>query len=258
MAGQEGSPADRPARVTGDEARRIKREDLGIPGRSKHEKRAAVPVKGRTKAAGTRERTYRFRFHPSPGQADQLVRTFGACRWVYNRGLDLRREGWERHRVSIGYAETCRALTGWRRAEETSWLREVSSTVLQQSLRHLDGAFKRFSREGITDAGWGALLRRLAYKAEWYGRTLVVVDPRYPSTRICSRCQSVEGPTDLSVRVWTCASCGATHDRDGNAAVNLREEGLRLYRLVVGADPGERVAPPLIRAVDLATYGQAV
>lgn len=464
MAGQEGSPAERPTRVTGDEARRIKREDLGIPGRSKHEKRAAAPMKGRTKAAGTRERTYRFRFYPSPGQADQLVRTFGACRWVYNRGLDLRREGWERHRVSIGYAETCRALTGWRRAEETSWLRDVSSTVLQQSLRHLDGAFKRFFREaaryprgkkkgrsrdsatyvrtgfrwvedpdrpgtglvtlakqsepldvrwsralpsgahpvkvtvtrdragryflsvlveesvsrlspaagkavgldvgitslvtlddgskvdhprllrryrarlarlqrqlhrkrrgsrnrekarlaiarlyarigdvrrdlldqlttrlvrenqvlvvegldieglkgrrsgmdkrlrarlneGITDAGWGALLRRLAYKAEWYGRTLVVVDPHFPSTRICSHCRAVEGPTDLSVRVWTCAACGATHDRDGNAAVNLREEGLRLYRLVVGAEPGEREAPPLIRAVDLATYGQAI
>ncbi|MEU3659209.1 hypothetical protein AB0E77_05490 [Streptomyces sp. NPDC032940] len=46
--------------------------------------------------------------------------------------------------MNVGFAETCRALTGWKQAEETAWLKEVSSTVLQQSLRHLDQAFGRF------------------------------------------------------------------------------------------------------------------
>ncbi len=51
---------------------------------------------------------------------------------------------WQKHRVSLGFAETCRALTGWKRVRETAWLKETSSTVLQQSLRHLDSAFSRF------------------------------------------------------------------------------------------------------------------
>ncbi|WKU46357.1 helix-turn-helix domain-containing protein [Streptomyces sp. VNUA116] len=87
-------------------------------------------MKGRTKEAGTRERTYRYRFYPTDAQAVQLSKTFGACRWVYNQGLELRNSSWEQHRVSIGYTETCRALTGWRRAEETSWLRRYFLLVL--------------------------------------------------------------------------------------------------------------------------------
>ncbi|CAD5964864.1 MULTISPECIES: RNA-guided endonuclease InsQ/TnpB family protein [Streptomyces] len=46
--------------------------------------------------------------------------------------------------MSLGFTESCRALTGWRNAEETRWLQDVSSTVLQQALRHLDAAFGRF------------------------------------------------------------------------------------------------------------------
>lgn len=46
--------------------------------------------------------------------------------------------------MALGFAESCRALTGWRNAEGTRWLQEVSSTVLQQALRHLDAGFGRF------------------------------------------------------------------------------------------------------------------
>ncbi|MEU3775890.1 transposase [Streptomyces sp. NPDC032472] len=84
--------------------------------------------------------------YPNESQAEQLRRTFGACRWVSNEGLALRVSAWQEHHVSVGFAETSRALTGWRRASETSWLQDVSSTVLQQALRHLDTAFTRFFR----------------------------------------------------------------------------------------------------------------
>ncbi|WP_399125540.1 helix-turn-helix domain-containing protein [Streptomyces sp. ITFR-6] len=123
--------ADQPIQETGDEAKRIKREALGIADRRKHQGRTATAVKSRAKETGTQQRVYRYRFYPPPSQADQLEKTFGACRWVYNEGLALRTGAWERHRVSVGFAESCRALTGWRQASETSWLREVSSTVLQ-------------------------------------------------------------------------------------------------------------------------------
>lgn len=87
-------------------------------------------------------------------------------------------------------------------------------------------------------------MRQLRYKCGWYGRTLVIVDRFFPSTRRCSDCHTKGSSLDVSVREWTCAECGAVHDRDVNAAQNLRDEGMRLYRLVASAlPPGRR--PPL-------------
>ncbi|MDA5279069.1 transposase [Streptomyces sp. Isolate_45] len=136
--------AEQRNRVTGSEAKRLKREVLGIPDQRKHQQRGTRPLTSRAKEPGTQQRVYRYRFYPTEPQAEQLLQTFGACRWVYNEGLALRVKAWEEHRVSLGFAETSRALTGWRHARKTSWLQDVSSTVLQQSLRHLDSAFSRF------------------------------------------------------------------------------------------------------------------
>ncbi|MFF3289368.1 RNA-guided endonuclease InsQ/TnpB family protein [Streptomyces sp. NPDC003023] len=452
-----------PARIGGEAAKRVKRDALGIADRRKHQERAATPLRRRPRKPGSQQRVYRFRFYPDPSQTEQLEQTFGACRWVYNEGLALRAGAWEQHRVSVGFAETCRALTGWRRAEGTSWLRDVSSTVLQQALRHLDGAFSRFfkgtakypkrkkkhrSRDSATyvrtgfrwvedperpgtglvtlakqaepldvrwsrplpagdvpvkltvtrdragryflsvlveerieplpavflsggcepkavgldlglatlvtlddgtklehprllrkyadelarrqrdlhrrrkgsrnrekareriarlyalisdvrrdlldqfttrlvrenqvlvvedlpianlmrravgkgrrrkaklnrsivDAAWGELLRQLRYKCAWYGRTLVIVDRFFPSTRRCSSCRATGPKLDVSVREWTCQGCGAVHDRDVNAAANLRDEGMRLYWSVAMALPPGQSAPPLIRTSTL-------
>lgn len=79
--------ADRNIRVTGEEAKRVKREALCIPDRRKHHGRASTRLKSRAKEPGTQQRVYRFRFCPSPAQSEQLEKTFGACRWVYNEGL---------------------------------------------------------------------------------------------------------------------------------------------------------------------------
>lgn len=79
---------------------------------------------------------------------------------------------------------------------------------------------------GILDAGWSEFRRMLEYKAEWYGRKLIVIDRWYPSTQLCSACGAKTGPTSLDVREWTCPECGVHHDRDGNAALNLLAAGL--------------------------------
>ncbi|MEU2486575.1 zinc ribbon domain-containing protein [Streptomyces sp. NPDC012617] len=65
-------------------------------------------------------------------------------------------------------------------------------------------------------------------------------------------------PLDVSVRAWLCAECGAWHDRDVNAARNLREEGMRLYRLVSCALQSGRVPPPVIKASELPAVLPAV
>ena len=86
----------------------------------------------------------------------------------------------------------------------------------------------RFGKS-VADNGWGMFLSFLAYKLEDQGKQLVKVDRFFPSTQICSVCgYKNEKTKDLSLRAWDCPECGTHHDRDINAAVNIRNEGMRL------------------------------
>ena len=80
----------------------------------------------------------------------------------------------------------------------------------------------------IADVAWGNLVQILKYKCEWNSRELVVIDRFYPSSKSCSNCGHLLDELPLSVREWTCPSCGIHHDRDVNAAKNILNEGLNL------------------------------
>ena len=81
----------------------------------------------------------------------------------------------------------------------------------------------------ITDVSWYELTRQLAYKAYWYGRTYIKVNPFYASSQLCHICgYKNNNMKDLSIRKWICPKCNISHDRDINAAKNILKEGLRL------------------------------
>jgi len=83
--------------------------------------------------------------------------------------------------------------------------------------------------KSISDVGWGEFRRQLTYKAEWYGKKIIIMDRFFPSSQLCSACgMQWQGTKDLSVRKWTCPACGTIHDRDINAAKNILKKGLRL------------------------------
>jgi len=73
----------------------------------------------------------------------------------------------------------------------------------------------------IADANWGEIRRQLEYKSAWYGRTLVVVDQWFPSSKTCSHCGHKLDEMRLDIRQWTCPKCQTEHDRDINEAQNL-------------------------------------
>lgn len=72
----------------------------------------------------------------------------------------------------------------------------------------------------IANQSWREIRRQLEYKCEWYGKQLVIVNPRKTS-QICSSCGYDDGKHTLDIRQWTCPNCGVNHDRDINAAKNI-------------------------------------
>ena len=91
-------------------------------------------------------------------------------------------------------------------------------------------ANKKFGNGKTTmDNGYGMFRQFLQYKLEERGKYLVKVDKFFPSSQICSDCgYRNEEVKDLRIRKWTCPYCGVEHDRDVNAAINIRNEGLRI------------------------------
>jgi len=364
------------------------------------------------------QKAFKYRFFPTDEQSAQLARTFGCARYVYNQALDFRSKAWRQEKKSVGYHDTALKLTEWKKEPERTFLCEVSSVVLQQSLRNLDDAFtnffekraeypkfksrrhrqsaryaanaftfrdsqitlakqsapldiawsrplpedakllsltvsrdtanryfvsilvetdvqplkqvkaevgidvgiktlattsdgekienarplvrrekrlrilqRRLSRkvkdsnnrkkarfrvarlhtrisdirrdtlqqfttriirenqaiyvEGlnvagmvknhnlarhIADAAFGEIFRELEYKAEWYGRTYLALNRFFPSSKLCSSCGYLLDELPLSVREWDCLVCGAHHDRDINAAINIKLMGQYLLK----------------------------
>ncbi len=85
--------------------------------------------------------------------------------------------------------------------------------------------------KSISDAGWGQFLTMLKYKCEWEGKTYVEVDRFFPSSKTCHHCLHQVDSLPLEIRHWECPSCGTQHNRDINAAKNIRDEGLRILRV---------------------------
>ncbi len=289
------------------------------------------------------QKAFKYRFFPTVDQAAQLAKTFGCARYVYNRALDFRTSAWRHEKKSVDYHITSAKLTEWKKEPEKAFLSEVSSVVLQQSLRNLDTAFSNFfekrsqyptfkSKHGrqsaryatttsdgeklenprpllrrekrlkriqrrlsrkvkgsnnrkksrlkvaklhakisdtrrdtlqkfttkiirenqaifveglivagmvknhnlakhIVDAAFGEIFRELEYKAGWYGRSYLPLDRFFPSSKLCSSCGDLLEELPLSVREWECPRCGAHHDRDKNAAINILRAGRYLLKM---------------------------
>ena len=78
---------------------------------------------------------------------------------------------------------------------------------------------------------WSRFKEILTYKAGWYGRKVISIDRWFPSSKTCSHCGYIKKDLTLNDREWVCPVCCVNHDRDINAAINIKNEGLKKLNL---------------------------
>ena len=120
------------------------------------------------------------------------------------------------------------ARLDWIDKQVIGILRENQAVYVEDL--HVKGLARGRLAKSVHDASFGLFLTQLESKAQRTGRTFARVNRYFPSTRLCSDCEALTGPRGLEglkVREWVCG-CGAVHDRDGNAELNIRREGQRM------------------------------
>jgi putative transposase len=128
------------------------------------------------------------------------------------------------------HLKICNTRKDFQHKISTQLIRE-NQTIVVEDLKVSNLLKNHKLAKSISDCGWHQFTQMLEYKAKWYGRTFIRVSPNYTS-QDCSTCGSRNSELTLKDREWTCRSCNTVHDRDVNAAVNIRNRGLdKAYQL---------------------------
>lgn len=92
-------------------------------------------------------KAYKYRLKPNEKQKIFFEKSFGCARYIYNWGLNLRTEAYQKDGINISWVDICKKMTDLKKQDEMSWLNDVSNQSLQCSIRNMDSAFTRFFRE---------------------------------------------------------------------------------------------------------------
>ncbi|MEL7037318.1 MAG: helix-turn-helix domain-containing protein [Cyanobacteria bacterium J06592_8] len=163
----------------------------------------------------------KVRLYPTDEQKQALAKAFGSVRWVWNYCLELNNQAYKETGKGISGMQLKKQLLILKRKEETAWLKETYSQCLQQSVLNLS------------------------------------IDRFFPSSKTCNACLNVVESLPLDIRQWECNHCHTQHDRDINAATNIRDEGLRVIagRINGAGDPRRQ---PLASGTEATASGGSV
>ncbi len=125
-------------------------------------------------------------------------------------------------KVARAHARVADMRRDWQHKLSTAIIRENQAVYVEDLC--VVGLGRTRLAKSVHDAGWASFTAMMEYKAARYGRTFGRVDRFFPSTRMCSDCGRINEKMALNVRAWDCP-CGAAHDRDVNAAKNVKAAG---------------------------------
>ncbi|MFG3131204.1 RNA-guided endonuclease InsQ/TnpB family protein [Streptomyces tendae] len=125
-----------------------------------------------------------------------------------------------RNKVARAHAAAADARNEFHHQLSTRLIRENQAIGVENLA--VNGLARTRLAKSVHDAGWTQFVNMLEYKAARYGRTFVRIDRFEPTSQTCSTCGHRDGPKPLDVREWACSACGTLHDRDVNAAINVR------------------------------------
>ncbi|MBM7494707.1 putative transposase [Micromonospora luteifusca] len=143
-------------------------------------------------------------------------------------------------KVARAHARVADTRRDWQHKLSTSIIRDNQAVYVEDLC--VVGLGRTRLAKSVHDAGWSSFTGMLEYKAARYGRTFARVDRFFPSTRMCSNCGRVNDKIALNVRAWACP-CGAAHDRDVNAAKNVKAAGQADFN-----DRGAQIRPASVLA----------
>ncbi|MFC9614288.1 RNA-guided endonuclease InsQ/TnpB family protein [Streptomyces sp. NPDC056721] len=126
-----------------------------------------------------------------------------------------------RLKVARAHAQVADARKEFHHQLSTRLIRENQAIAVEDL--SVKGLARTKLAKSVHDAGWSQFVNMLAYKAARYGRTLIKIGRFEPTSQVCSTCGHHDGPKPLHVREWTCPACGTVHDRDVNAAKNVKQ-----------------------------------
>ncbi|MBB5780379.1 RNA-guided endonuclease InsQ/TnpB family protein [Nonomuraea jabiensis] len=144
-------------------------------------------------------------------------------------------------KVAKAYAKVASTRRDWAHKLSTTIIRDDQAVYVEDLA--VSGLARTRLAKSVHDAGWSQFVAMLEYKAVKYGRHFGKIDRWFPSSKLCSACGAVAESMPLNIREWTCP-CGAAHDRDVNAAINILAAG-QAERL---NDCGAQVRPGLVPA----------
>ncbi|OIJ92704.1 RNA-guided endonuclease InsQ/TnpB family protein [Streptomyces colonosanans] len=125
-----------------------------------------------------------------------------------------------RLKVARAHAKVADARREFHHQLSTRLIRENQAVAVEDLV--VKGLARTRLAKSVHDAGWSQFVGMLEYKAARYGRTFVKIGRFEPTSQVCSICGHHDGPKPLHVREWTCTACGTVHDRDHNAAKNVK------------------------------------
>lgn len=171
---------------------------------------------------------------PKQEKAKRRVRTL-------QRSLSRKKKGSNnRRKAAVLVARACRRVVDARK----DFLHKLSKQIVveNQDIAMENLAVKNMARNrclsrAISESGWREFRSMIEYKGRLHGRNVMIIDRFFPSTKTCHGCGHVVEKLPLDVRLWECPACGAEHDRDVNAAINILAAGYAVSACGVDGRP---------------------